>query len=115
VAAVGAAQQELYFVDAHSQVDQTVDLNRVIGLMDQAGTRYTIPSAVGGRTSEEIVAFSRQHPDRIIPAVRMKRRAYDENDVRYYEGLRRKVESDNFKAMSEVMMYHAQRVIDIPK
>jgi hypothetical protein len=115
VAAVGAAQQELYFVDAHSQVDQTVDLNRVIGLMDQAGTRYTIPSAVGGRTSEEIVAFCRQHPDRIIPAVRMKRRAYDENDVRYYEGPRRKVESDNFKAMSEVMMYHAQRVIDIPK
>jgi predicted TIM-barrel fold metal-dependent hydrolase len=106
---VGAAQRELYLIDAHSQVDQTVDLNKVISLMDQAGVRYTILSAVAERSSEDIVRFSRQHPDRIIAAVRMKRHAYNKNDTSYYEVLRREVQSGDFNAMSEVMMYHAQK------
>jgi hypothetical protein len=71
-AAVGAAQRELYLIDAHSQVDETLDLNKIISLMDQAGVQYTILSAFGRRRPAEIVRFSKQHPDRIIPAVRMK-------------------------------------------
>jgi predicted TIM-barrel fold metal-dependent hydrolase len=109
VATVGAVERELYLIDAHSQVDQTVDLNKVISLMDQAGIQYTILSAVAERSSGDIVRFSRQHPGRIIAAVRMKMRAYNENDKKYYEALKREVESDNFNAMSEGMMYHAQK------
>ena len=108
-AAASAEQQELYLIDAHSQVDETVNLNKIISLMDQAGVQYTILSAVAGRSFADIVRFSKQHPTRIIPAVRMKSRAYNENDGKYYEALKREVESDNFNAMSEVMMYHAQK------
>ena len=40
---------ELYFIDAHSQVDEKVDLNDVLALMQQAGVRHTILSARGKR------------------------------------------------------------------
>jgi predicted TIM-barrel fold metal-dependent hydrolase len=109
VATVGAAQQELYFIDAHSQVDETVDLKEVISLMDQAGVQYTILSAVRSRSSEDIVHFSKQYPHRIIASVRTKGQAYNENDRHYYKALKRDVESDNFNAMSELLMYHAQK------
>ena len=109
MAAVTAVAQGLYFIDAHSQIDNTTNLEAVLSLMDKAGVQYTILSAVAGRSSHEIVAFSGQHPDRIIPAVRMKRRSYDDNGANYYGELRAEMESGNFKAMSEVMMYHAQK------
>jgi predicted TIM-barrel fold metal-dependent hydrolase len=109
VATVGAVERSLYLIDAHSQVDQTVDFNKIISLMDQAGVQYTILSANAGRRSRDIVRFSREYPDRIIPAIRMKSQEYNKNDRSYYEELGREVESDNFKAMSEVMMYHAQK------
>jgi hypothetical protein len=86
VCAVGADKQALYFIDAHSQVDQTIDLDTVISLMNQAGVQTTILSAVAARSSRDIVIFARQHPDRIIPAVRMKRRAFNDNDAEYFRG-----------------------------
>lgn len=109
VCAVGADKQALYFIDAHSQVDQTIDLDTVISLMNQAGVQTTILSAVAARSSRDIVIFARQHPDRIIPAVRMKRRAFNDNDAEYFADLKAEVDSGQFRAMSEVMMYHAQK------
>ena len=59
-------------IDAHSQVDQYVDLARVIQLMNQGGVAYTILSTRGTVTPAELVSFADNHPGRIIPAVRTK-------------------------------------------
>ena len=101
--------ERLYLVDAHSQVDSTIELETVLSLMDKAGVQCMILSAVATRSSREIVDFSSQHPDRIVPAVRMKRPAYNDNEPGYYGALKAEVETGDFKALSEVMMYHAQK------
>src|SRR5438128_12250361 len=108
-ASPGAGQAELYLIDAHSQVDETVDLDTVISLMDQAGIRSVILTSVGRRHPREIVRLSKQHPSRIIPAVRIKGPAYNENDSSFYTMLGGQVESGNFSAMSELMVYHAAK------
>ncbi len=62
-------------IDAHSQVDEHVELEKVIQLMDQAGVALTILAsrASGGAVPpEEVVSFAANHPGRIVPAVRVK-------------------------------------------
>ena len=47
---------ELYFIDAHSQVDHNVvPLNKVISLMENAGVRQTILSARGNLKGAHLV------------------------------------------------------------
>jgi predicted TIM-barrel fold metal-dependent hydrolase len=104
------AASEIYFIDAHSQVDQNVkNLELVIQRMDQGGVYCTILAARRGRKSGEIADFAERHPDRIIPAVRIKGGPYRENKPKYYKKLRKQVASGRFRAMAEVLMYHAQK------
>lgn len=96
-------------IDAHSQVDQYVELEKVIQLMDQGGVARTILMAKGPIRPKELFSFASQYPGRIIPGVRTKSLFYIENDKRYYKFLRNQVDMRQFGAMSEVLMYHAQK------
>jgi len=94
-------------IDAHSQVDQYVELEKVIQLMDQAGVALTILPTRGTVTPEELVSFADNHPTRIIPAVRTK--GYMDNVEKYPQLLKKQVNMPQFGAMAEVIMYHAQK------
>ena len=101
---------ELYFIDAHSQVDQNLkNLELIIKRMDEGGVYRTILATRSGRKPEEIASFAESHADRIIPAVRTKSDAYNKNHPRYFKELRKQLDSGRFKAMAEVLMYHAQK------
>lgn len=107
---------ELYFVDAHSQVDQNLEsLELIIHRMDDGGVYRTILSARSGRNPEEIASFAEAYPDRIVPAVRTKSGAYNKNHPNYYRQLRKQLDSGRFKAMAEVLMYHAQKGSKAPE
>jgi len=104
-----AEPTDLYFIDAHSQADSEDVLQRVIPLMDQAGVRRTILSARQKLTSGDITNFAEQHPDRITASVRTKGRDYEENTNGYYRMLESDMSSEKFGAISELLMYHAQK------
>jgi predicted TIM-barrel fold metal-dependent hydrolase len=114
-AAGGAEPFDLYFIDAHSQADNEQVLQRAITLMDQAGVRRTILSARGYLTSGDIAGFAELHPDRITASVRTKGQAYDRNTSSYYQTLERDVGSGRFGAISELLMYHAQKGLKAPE
>ena len=100
---------EIPIIDAHSQCCPE-NLDQVIPLMDSGGVACTILSpgvtSPGGIiTPEELVSFASDYPGRIIPAVRIKVRGYEN----YYELLEKQVNMDQYGAMAEVLMYHAQK------
>ena len=104
------AAPELYFIDAHSQVDHNVrDLELIIQRMNEAGVYRTILAARSGRKPEEVAAFAEEHRERIVPAVRTKSGAYNKNRPQYYKELRRQIDSGRFQAMAEILLYHAQK------
>jgi predicted TIM-barrel fold metal-dependent hydrolase len=107
--AAGADPSDLYFIDAHSQADSEQALQKVITLMDQAGVQRTLLSARDSLASGEIVKFAELHPDRITASVRTKSRGYQQNAPGYYKTLERDVGSGQFGAISELLMYHAQK------
>ena len=91
----------LYFVDAHSQMDNNVDEERVISLMDHAGIYRTNLSHHLLRTFSSLLDFGKQNPERINPAVRTKGR-----DTPYPSNVPLQMKQKGFGAMAEVMLFH---------
>jgi predicted TIM-barrel fold metal-dependent hydrolase len=81
----------------------------IIRRMDAGGVYRTLLAARSGRTPEEIAAFAKANPERIVPSVRTKSGAFTRNPPKYYKKLRRQLKSGDFQAMAEVLMYHAQK------
>jgi predicted TIM-barrel fold metal-dependent hydrolase len=105
-----AAAGELYFVDAHSQVDEDVsDLDLIIRRMDAAGVYRTILTARSGRKPGEVAKFAAQHPQRIVPSVRTKSDAFDKNPGKWRKYIQAQLNSGRFQAMAEILLYHAKK------
>ena len=105
-----AQQDELYFIDAHSQLDESVvPLTRVTSLMQKAGVRHTILSARGKLKGKALLEFTRQHPGRITPAVRTKGNPYKDDLPGYYKKLKAQIASGKYSAMAEILLYHSQK------
>ncbi len=97
----------LYFIDAHSQMDPNVDIERVISLMNHGGIYRTLLSNHMGRPWTDINNYAKRFPGRIIPAVRVKGLGYLRNDMnRYLKQLLPPIKSGNFKALAEVHLWH---------
>ena len=106
---------DLYFVDAHSQMPKGLDLDKIIPLMDQAGVRHTILSARNDRPPQDVADFAAQHPKRITAAVRSKGRAFNGNTPKFTKLIRQQMKMPIFKAMGEVLLFHAQKGKKAPK
>ncbi len=101
---VSAAQ--LYFVDAHSQIDEGVAARTVISLMDENDVRVTILATRGKPRPETVVDLSDRYSGRIVPSVRTKGR-HSDFDVQARSG--------RFRAMAEVLLYHARKGSGAPE
>ena len=105
-----ASASEIYFIDAHSQVDHEVaDLGLILERMKEAGVARTILAARSGRRPGEIAGFAEKSGGRIVPAVRTKSEAYNRGNPKYYDQVRQQVASGKFNAMAEILLYHAQK------
>lgn len=101
---------ELYFIDAHSQVDREVgDPDIIIRRMDENGVHHTILAARSRRRPEEVAKLARKYPGRITSSVRTKSRKYINNSPAYYNKMHKQLASGDFRAMAEVLLYHAQK------
>jgi len=101
---------ELYFIDAHSQIDHKVlPLNKIISLMNRAGVRQTILSARGNLKGKTLLKLSKENSGRIMPAVRTKGKPYDTGSKKYYELLKKQVATKQYPAIAEVLLYHAKK------
>ena len=105
-----AEGEDLYFIDAHSQVDHNVvPLKRVISIMEQGGVINTILSARGKLTGKDLLAFASLYPEHILPAVRTKGAPYEAGSAKYYKALKAQVASRKYHAIAEVLLYHAKK------
>lgn len=70
---VTAQADALYFIDAHSQVDQmVVPLQTVISVMKKGGVTHTVLSTRGDLKGKALLKLKTQYPYQITPAVRTK-------------------------------------------
>lgn len=97
----------LYFVDAHSQMDQRVDEARVLSLMDHSGVYRTLLSDHIPRPPESIWAFARHAPGRIIPMLRTKGIPQGEDAASKWRDQRRaELSSGAYRGIAEMLIWH---------
>lgn len=100
----------LYFIDAHSQIDQEIeDINLVLKRMNENNVQKTILSARGKRSDADIVKLARKSSGRIIASIRTKGGKYTKNKPWFYRKLEKQSNNGKFGAIAEVLMYHAQK------
>jgi hypothetical protein len=91
-AASSADTSELYFIDAHSQVDhQVVPLKKVLSVMEINDVSHTILSTRGKLKDKDLLIFFSKHRYKITPAVRTKGKPYDAGSPKYYKKLEAQV------------------------
>jgi len=78
------ASNLLPIIDAHSQFDENAPVARLIEYAARAGVTQVLLSARGRVTTAQVLDLSSTHPTCIVPSVRTKGRAFDENRPGYY-------------------------------
>ncbi len=100
---------EIPIIDAHSQIDHKVNLEKVIKLMNKAGVKHTILSTRGKVKPEQLIRFANKHKNLITPAIRTKGKIYANNSPKYYKYLDKQLRMREFGAMAEVILWHAKK------
>jgi predicted TIM-barrel fold metal-dependent hydrolase len=105
-----ALAADIPLIDAHSQVDNDVDMKDVLSLMKKAGISHAILSAVrGGRKTRQIIAASKQKPNLITPSIGLKSNRFRSGDPDAVRQVRRMGKLPAFGAISESMVFHQQK------
>jgi predicted TIM-barrel fold metal-dependent hydrolase len=100
---------ELYFIDAHSQVDEGIEREELLKRMNDAGIQKTILSSRRRRKASDVASWAEKHPNKIVPSIRVKGKHYYKDTPKFYKKIKKQVNSGRFRAMSEVILYHAQK------
>jgi len=103
------ASNVLPVIDAHSQFDEDVPAVRVFEYAARAGVTRVLLSARGRATTAQVLDLSSAYPECIVPSVRTKGRAFDENRAGYYALLDEQFKEPAFRAMSEIILAHAPK------
>lgn len=105
-----ASGADIPLIDAHSQVDNGVDMNQAVSLMNEAGIAHAILSSLrGGKKTSEIIAAAKRYPGRITPSIGLKGEAFRSGDAAALARIRQAGGLPAFAAMSEVMILHQQK------
>ncbi len=108
VPALGASHV-LPIIDAHSQFDESVPVAQVIEYAARAGVTQVLLSARGRVTTAQVLDLGSTHPACVVPSVRTKGRAFDENRPGYYTLLDEQFREPAFRAISEITLVHAPK------
>lgn len=96
---------DLYFIDAHSQMDEDISEERVIQLMDEGGIYATLLAKHKRRSWASVLAFAKAYPKRIIPLIYTKLK----NEDKRLEEIDEQYRSDKFKGVEEVLVWHGKK------
>jgi len=106
---VHGASNVLPIIDAHSQFDENAPVAQVIEYAARAGVTQVLLSARGRVTTAQVLDLGSTHPACIVPSMRTKGRAFDENRPEYYTLLDEQFKKPAFRAMSEIILVHAPK------
>lgn len=100
---------ELYFIDAHGQIDNRTSEKTVIELMDMAGVYRSIITAQQGRDWTSIADMADRFPERLVAAAYTKGGGYHGGGgapSEFLDRLARQSERGSIKGLSELLVVH---------
>jgi len=105
----------LYFVDAHSQIDENIEVEIVVGRMEENNVVTTLLASRGKRKWKDIQELSSEYPNKVRPLLRTKSKAYKHNPKKYYKSINKRLSKGSFVGAAEILSFHAQKGDKAPK
>ncbi len=111
---INVEQVYIICIDTHSQppypeLGDNVNLPSIIQSMDANSVSKSILSARGEmQYSDDIATFSENNPDRIVAAVSLKLTCMN-TDTGFVNNLIKQLNTGKFKAIAEMLLYHAEK------
>ncbi|MCS5622916.1 MAG: amidohydrolase [Candidatus Marinimicrobia bacterium] len=100
-------QSELYFIDAHSQVDHIMPgLDLILENMRNNNVKKTLLSIRYKRDWKEVVSWNKKHPDEIFPLISTKGDA-----GKNLSTIEAQIKSERMYGSAEFLAYHAKKVM----
>ncbi len=101
--------EELFLIDAHSQVPSLNDSKKIISILDKAGVKQIILSDRRDFNYKKLLKLSDSYPNRIFPAIKLKGNLWrlEKNDFRLK--IKDQIKDDRYIAFGEVLLYHAPK------
>lgn len=103
-------RQEIYFIDAHSQIDHKVSgIDVVLKRMAANNVSTTLLALRGKRNWQDVLDWNSKYPTSIAPLIRSKGKHYQNNTPKYYKKIRKQINSEGFVGMAEILIFHAKK------
>jgi len=104
-------QSDLYFIDAHSQIDHKTrgGLDIVLERMYDHNVKTTLLASRQKRSQIDVLNWHAEYPTSIIPLIRSKSGKYKKNKPNYYPYIEKQISNNKYQGTSEVLIYHAEK------
>ncbi|MBL4692642.1 MAG: hypothetical protein JKY92_04865 [Magnetovibrio sp.] len=106
---------DLYFVDAQSQLPKGLNLKSIIPLMDKAGVWHTILSAGADRSPQEVAFFTQANPYRMTAAVRSQGKDFMNNSPGFPKMLNFQLNNPAFRSFGEAILFRPRISRKLPR
>lgn len=98
---------DLYFIDAHSQIDKFVSIEKIIEIMDENGVKTTLLATRHGRKPTEVLEYANKYKGKIVPILATKQFGYLSDDKKKYIETFKKLSKKEYQGIAEVLMWHS--------
>ncbi len=96
-------------IDAHSQIEPSTDLEKLVARLDRAGVVKCLLSCRFKQSSKDVVRLYRKYPDRIVPMAKTKTRAFMKGGKGFPRIFLTEIGKFEYKGMAEIIMWHAAK------
>jgi len=104
------AEYSGYIINTHSQYDDQIPIEEIVGILNKSGITKIILSNRGKVSNKDVLLAAQQYPDLIYPAIRTKTGAYLRQDKRKWRKyIKKTVRSGKFVGFQELLLYHAPK------
>lgn len=102
---------QLYFIDAHSQLDhKSGGIKVVIERMSENNVKKTLLAGRSKMSWSDILGFSDEYPNKIIPLLRTKYgRLMKRNPKKYFRKIDKQFDTGKFRGNGEILVFHAEK------
>ena len=102
---------QLYFIDAHSQLDhKSGGIKVVLERMSENNVKKTLLAGRSKMSWSDILKFSDEYPNKIIPLLRTKYgRLMKRNPKKYFRKIEKRINAGNFRGNGEILVFHSEK------
>ena len=102
---------QLYFIDAHSQLDhKSGGIKVVIERMSENNVKKTLLAGRSKMSWSDILKFSDEYPNKIIPLLRTKYgKLMKRNSEKYFRRIDKPFNTGKFRGNGEILVFHSEK------